>query len=203
MVAGGSSEAIPPVRHDKELHPGRVPECASSTHHLASRRDAGATARPPGVSSRGAPQPPATFWHPSGMTTNSLRPSSPHPNLSAKNMKNRLPARPETLTARFPNSTARPATPTARNILVTAYKTCRAAYKVCRVAYKTCRSTLQVRPPARDQSPHLPGRSAPLQNYRPQMPGNPAPNRVAVPKCLRHRRTCRACWQTPPLPKQR
>ena len=147
--------------------------------------------------------PPATFWHPSRMTTNSLRPSSPHPTLSAKNMKNRLPARPETLTARFPNPTARPATPTARNILVTAYKTRRAAYKVCRVAYKTCRSALQVRPPARDQSPHPPGRSAPLQDYRPQMPGNPAPIRNAAPNCLRHRRTCRACWQTPPLPKQR
>ncbi len=50
----GSSEAIPPVKHRKDLHPGGVPESAPSTQNLASRRDAGATAYPPGVSPRRA-----------------------------------------------------------------------------------------------------------------------------------------------------
>ena len=125
------------------------------------------------IVARGAPHPPATVWHPSGMTANSLRPSSPHPPFQAENMKNRPPARSAT-------PTARSATPTARNFLATARKTCRSAYKTCRAAYKACRSAQQARPPARDQSPHLPGRRAPLQDYSPPPPGNPAPIRNAV-----------------------
>jgi len=91
----------------------------------------------------------------------------------AKNMKNSptnmklTPANMNpTPTYRFPTPTYRFSNPTYR--------------KTCRAACQTCRSALQVRPPARDQSPHPPVRSAPLQDYRPQMPGNPAPIRNAV-----------------------
>ena len=63
----------PPVRRGKKSHPGGVPESASAAQNLASRRDAGATAHTGGVVAPGAPQPPATFWHPAGMTKRGMR----------------------------------------------------------------------------------------------------------------------------------
>ncbi len=66
----------PPVRRGKKSHPGGVPESASAAQNLASSRDAGATAHTGGVVAPGAPQPPATFWHPAGMTKRGVRPFS-------------------------------------------------------------------------------------------------------------------------------
>ena len=73
----GSSEAIPPVQAWSEVAPRRgartgvlcgesgiPPGCRSGCTHTG------------GIVAYGAPQPPATFWHPAGMAKRGMRPFS-------------------------------------------------------------------------------------------------------------------------------